>query len=108
MTSGVRCRFYQEVLRKRGYRTALVSPHLFGVALDVKPKAEVIDSPEDVKRLAMLFHEIDRDLRIFTARYDFRFLHLDCAYLVSDEDLRRYADLQTRPEAYRPGLRDFP
>ena len=107
VTSGVRCRWYQDVLRRQGYRTAWVSPQLFGVALDVKPK-KVLGGSEDVKKLAVLLHDIDGDLRIFTARYGFRFIHLDCAYLVSDEDRTCYAGLQTKPEAYRPGARDFP
>ena len=110
VTSGIRCQAYQEVLRKKGLRTAEVSPHVYGVALDIQSQRAVdrgIDPTllvHDSKRIAELIHKVDPGIRIFCARYAFKFVHMDAAYLIPDP----LPDGRAKPESWKAGVRDFP
>lgn len=115
VTAGIRCQAYQHVLKERGYRTAAISPHVYGVALDIIPmfdgplhpafsENKVPPTQDTIKRLANAIHKIDPDIRIFTARYDFKFIHMDCAYLLSDP----LPDDRPRPASWKAGVRDWP
>ena len=110
VTSGIRCQAYQEVLRKKGLRTAEVSPHVYGVALDIQSQRAVdrgIDPTllvHDSKRIAELIHKVDPGIRIFCARYAFKFVHMDAAYLIPDP----LPDGRPKPESWKAGVRDFP
>ena len=107
VTSGVRCWAYQEVLRQKGLRTAEVSPHIYGTALDIMPYARENERNlpgDNEKDLAIIIHEIDANIRIYVARYAFKFIHLDCAYLLPDP----LPDGRAKPESWKEGVRDFP
>lgn len=110
VTSGVRCFAYQQILKERGLRTAEVSPHCYGVALDIVPKFDKgeLDAPEFVKDqvrlLARYIREVDTEIRIFVALYDFKFIHMDCAFVLHDP----LPDGRPKPEAWKAGVRDYP
>ena len=123
VTRGVVCLAYQEVLVnlwdknreeaiKRGIvaRPAEISPHCYGVALDVVPEdtpdLSIVTHTEVATAcmvLAEAIHEVDPEIRIFTARYGFKFVHLDCSFVLSDP----LPDGRKKPESWKGGVRDW-
>ena len=93
ISSGYRCKEYQKILTARGYKTAEVSPHNFGVALDI------IVGDERDNQVAVSFLELyHSDLRIGFQLYNHKFIHIDTAYLLP---IKKFQELKILPTLVR-------
>ncbi len=84
LTSGWRCRKYQQELKKKYPETsAVLSPHEFGCAVDFVGK--------DIQVLKEVFEKLYPELRIGFKSYNGRILHVDNAYELSLSFIKLFA-----------------
>lgn len=81
ITSGYRCIKHQKDLYDQGISSAILSVHMFGLAMDLDCKDEY-----EVKGMVKLIKRICPELRIGHQAYLHRgqsFIHIDCGYLIN-------------------------
>lgn len=74
ITSGWRCFPHQKELILKGYKAVIISPHLFGSALDL--------ACDDNERLYKVINNLHPELRIGFEKYDKKIIHIDNAYAI--------------------------
>jgi zinc D-Ala-D-Ala carboxypeptidase len=95
INSFYRCPEYQKQLQKSNPNAALISPHVYGVAMDL-----AIPRDLTIYQLIDLFLQAAKDLglpkpRIGHKQYNNAFLHVDLAFMV---------DPNPAPWAWKPGV----
>lgn len=105
VTSGYRCKRHQDELRELGYKAALVSPHNFGVALDITFSSIELN----MEAYKLLTEEVNPNLRVGFWKYQKELIHLDTAYnlILTDDLMRVIGDniYQKLLRNYRQGVR---